>query len=144
MDDAKTKKTWGVYDETGIFMAVCHHGTCLLIADMVQSGERAKYPLVVVSKLMAAFGDGLGSGYDIGCQFQTTLAMSTLRPQAQDLNHTCLVGAFHGHMHRHLCQPSHLTLYVEGLGLEDLETCKCTLSKSNALTSTVQYATTFH
>ncbi|KIK17790.1 hypothetical protein PISMIDRAFT_110687 [Pisolithus microcarpus 441] len=40
MDDAKTRKAWGVYDETGIFIAVCRHGTCLLIADMVQSGER--------------------------------------------------------------------------------------------------------
>lgn len=54
MDDAKTRKAWGVYDETGIFIAVCRHGTCLLIVDMVQSGERAKYPLAVVSKLMTA------------------------------------------------------------------------------------------
>ncbi|KAI6018897.1 hypothetical protein BKA83DRAFT_4464818 [Pisolithus microcarpus] len=144
MDDAKTRKAWGVYDETGIFIAVCRHGTCLLIADMVQSGERAKYPLAVVSKLMTAFGDGLGGGYDIGCRFQTTLARSTLGPQAQVLNHTCLVGAFHGHAHRRLCQLSHLTLYVEGLGLEDLETCERTFSKSNALASTVRYATAFH
>ncbi|KAI6094284.1 hypothetical protein EDD16DRAFT_1699072 [Pisolithus croceorrhizus] len=117
MDDAKTKKTWGVYDKTGIFMAVCHHGTSLLIADMVQSGECAKYLLAVVSKLMAAFGDGLSGGYDIGCQFQTTLVTSTLGPQARDLNHTCLVGAFHGHVHHRLCQLSHLTLYVEGLAI---------------------------
>ncbi|KAI6032301.1 hypothetical protein BKA83DRAFT_4558705 [Pisolithus microcarpus] len=144
MDDAKTRKAWGVYDETGIFIAVCRHGTCLLIADMVQSGERAKYPLAVVSKLMTAFGDGLGGGYDIGCRFQTTLTRSTLGPQAQVLNHTCLVGAFHGHAHRRLCQLSHLTLYVEGLGLEDLETCERTFSKSNALASTVRYATAFH
>ncbi|KAI6023100.1 hypothetical protein BKA83DRAFT_4493227 [Pisolithus microcarpus] len=144
MDDAKTRKAWGVYDETGIFIAVCRHGTCLLIADMVQSGERAKYPLAVVSKLMTAFSDGLGGGYDIGCRFQTTLARSTLGPQAQVLNHTCLVGAFHGHAHRRLCQLSHLTLYVEGLGLEDLETCEHTFSKSNMLASTVRYATAFH
>ncbi|KAI6161089.1 hypothetical protein EDD17DRAFT_1482306 [Pisolithus thermaeus] len=39
MGDAKTKKTWGVYDETGIFMVVCCHGTSLLIADVVQSGK---------------------------------------------------------------------------------------------------------
>ncbi|KAI6014150.1 hypothetical protein BKA83DRAFT_4473883 [Pisolithus microcarpus] len=144
MDDAKTRKAWGVYDETGIFLAVCRHGTCLLIADMVQSGECAKYPLAVVSKLMTAFGDGLGGGYDIGCRFQTTIARSTLGPQAQVLNHTCLVGAFHGHAHRRLCQLSHLALYVEGLGLEDLETCERTFSKSNALASTVRYATAFH
>ncbi|KAI6114544.1 hypothetical protein F5141DRAFT_1188000 [Pisolithus sp. B1] len=106
MDAAKTKKTWGVYDETGIFMVVCCHGTSLLIADMVQSGKHAKYPLVVVSKLMATFSDGLSGGYDIGCQFQTTLVMR--------------------------------------LGLEDLETCECTFSKSNTLTSTLPYATAFH
>jgi len=29
-----------VFDETGIFMAVCCHGFSLVIADMVQSGER--------------------------------------------------------------------------------------------------------
>ncbi|KAH7908461.1 hypothetical protein BJ138DRAFT_1115822 [Hygrophoropsis aurantiaca] len=39
MDDEKTKKMWGVYDETGIFIAVCRHGFSLVIADMVQSGE---------------------------------------------------------------------------------------------------------
>ncbi|KAI6027836.1 hypothetical protein BKA83DRAFT_4471322 [Pisolithus microcarpus] len=144
MDDAKTRKVWGVYDETGIFLAVCRHGTCLLIADMVQSGECTKYPLAVVSKLMTAFGDGLGGGYDIRCRFQTTIARSTLGPQAQVLNHTCLVGAFHGHAHCRLCQLSHLALYMEGLGLEDLETCERTFSKSNALASTVRYATAFH
>jgi hypothetical protein len=39
MDDTKTKKAWGIYDETGVFVAVCRHGFSLLIADMVQSGE---------------------------------------------------------------------------------------------------------
>ena len=39
MDDQKTKKTWGVYNETGIVLAVCRHGFALLMVDMVQSGE---------------------------------------------------------------------------------------------------------
>ncbi|KAG1808365.1 uncharacterized protein BJ212DRAFT_1449024 [Suillus subaureus] len=39
MDDSKTQKAWGIYDEMGIFVAVCCHGFCLLIMDMVQSGE---------------------------------------------------------------------------------------------------------
>ena len=93
---------------------------------------------------MSAFGDHLGGGYDIGCQFQTTLAKSVLGPQVQALNFTSLVGAFHGHAHRQLCQLSHLTLYVDGLGLKDLETCECTFSKSNTLTSTIRYASIFH
>ncbi|KIK40552.1 hypothetical protein CY34DRAFT_24782 [Suillus luteus UH-Slu-Lm8-n1] len=144
MDEEKTKKTWGVYDETGIFIAVCRHGFYLLIADMVQSGERAKYPLAVVAKLLNSFGAGLGGGYDIGCQFKTTLNNSILGPQARTLRHSCLVGAFHGHAHRRICQLDHLAMYVEGLGLEDLETCERMFSKSNALASTIRYASVFH
>ncbi|KAG1789326.1 hypothetical protein EV424DRAFT_1476376 [Suillus variegatus] len=122
MDDAKTKKAWGIYDKTGIFVAVCRHGFMLLVADMVQSGELAKYPLAVVAKLLDVFGKQLGSGYDIGCQFKTTLNNSSLGPLAHSLQHTCLVGAFHGHAHRRLCQLFSLTTYIKGLGLEDLET----------------------
>ncbi|KAG2106846.1 hypothetical protein BD769DRAFT_1630675 [Suillus cothurnatus] len=144
MDDAKTKKAWGIYDETGIFVAVCRHGFSLLVADMVQSGELAKYPLAVVSKLLDVFGRNLGGRYDIGCQFKTTLDNSSLGPLAQSLHHTCLVGAFHGHAHRRLCQLFSLTTYIKGLGLEDLETCERTFSKSNFLVSTLHYASVFH
>ncbi|KAG2029540.1 hypothetical protein BDR03DRAFT_1044137 [Suillus americanus] len=121
MDDAKTKKAWGIYDETGIFVAVCRHGFCLLITDMVQSGELAKYPLAIVAKLLDAFGGGLGGGYDIGCQFRTTLDNSSLGPLVHSLCHTCL-----------------------GLGIEDLETCERTFSKSNALASALWYTSVFH
>ena len=90
------------------------------------------------------FGKDLGGGYDIGCQFKTTLDRSHLGVLACSLNHTCLVGAFHGHAHRHLCQLDHLTTYTKGLGLKDLETCEHTFSKSNALASTIRYASAFH
>ncbi|KIK14851.1 hypothetical protein PISMIDRAFT_16995 [Pisolithus microcarpus 441] len=126
----------------GDFMKL--HGFSLLMADMVQSGELAKYPLAIISKLLEVFGKDLGGGYDIGCQFKTMLDQSPLGPLARSLNHTCLVGAFHGHAHRRLCQLDHLTTYTKGLGLEDLETCERTFSKSNALASTVQYASAFH
>ncbi|KAG1831132.1 hypothetical protein EV424DRAFT_1525877 [Suillus variegatus] len=144
MDTARTNKAWGIYDETGIFVAVCRHGFCLLIADMVQSGELAKYPLAVVAKLLDVFGGNLGGGYDIGCQFKTTLNNSTLGPLARSLNHTCLVGAFHGHAHRRLCQLVSLTTYIKGLGIEDLETCERTFSKSNSLALSLRYASVFH
>ncbi|KAG1719798.1 hypothetical protein EDD22DRAFT_983278 [Suillus occidentalis] len=140
MDDEKMKKSWGVYDETGIFVAVCWHGFCLLIADMVQT----KYPLAVVAKLLNVFGADLGGRYDIGCQFKTTLDNSILGPQACALRHSCLVGAFHGHAHQRICQLDHLATYVKGLGLEDLETCERTFSKSNALALTIRYASVFH
>jgi len=40
MKDSATQKMWSVFDESGVFIAVCQHGFCLLIADMVQSGEQ--------------------------------------------------------------------------------------------------------
>ncbi|KAG2126569.1 uncharacterized protein EDB93DRAFT_1273720 [Suillus bovinus] len=107
MQDDKTKKMWDVFDESGIFLAVCH---------MIQSGEQAKYPLAIVSKLLDVFGRDLGGSYDIGCRFKTTLHQSILGQRARKLNYTSL----------------------------DLEGCERTFSKSNALASSVQYASTFH
>ena len=94
--------------------------------------------------MMNVFGKNLGGGYDIGCQFKTTLDKSSLGPLARSLQHTCLVGAFHGHAHRRLCQLFSLTTYIKGLGLEDLETCERTFSKSNSLASALRYASIFH
>jgi hypothetical protein len=99
---------------------------------------------VVVSKLLEVFGKDLGGGYDIGCRFKTTLSQSVLGQSARELNHTSLVGAFHGHAHNRLCQLDHLTTYVKGIGLEDLEGCERTFSKSNVLASSVHYSSIFH
>ncbi|KAI5999231.1 hypothetical protein EDD15DRAFT_2363309 [Pisolithus albus] len=121
MKDNTMQKMWNVFDESGVFVAVCRHGFCLLVADMVQSGEQSKYALVVTSKLLDAFGSDLGGGYDISCRFKTTLASSVLGEHARSLDYTSLVNAFHGHAHNRLCQLDNLTTYVEGLGLEDLE-----------------------
>ncbi|KAI0058310.1 hypothetical protein BV25DRAFT_1872035 [Artomyces pyxidatus] len=139
-----TKKMWGIFDETGIFIAVCRHGSLLVLADMVRSGELTKYPLAVTEKLLDTFGKDLGGGYDIGCSFATTLARSSIGARAQELNHTSLVGAFHGHAHNRLCQLRYLAVYTEGLGLEDLEGGERIFSKSNPLARSLRYASVFH
>lgn len=144
MKDSTTQKMWDVFDESGVFVAVCRHGFCLVIADMVQSGEQSKYVLAVTSKLLDTFGSDIGGGYNIGCRFKTTLGSSILGERARTLNYTSFVNAFHGHAHNRLCQLDNLTTYVEGLGLEDLEGCKRAFSKSNALTSSTRYASIFH
>ena len=33
------KRTWGVFDERGLFLAACRHGIIVSICDMVKSGE---------------------------------------------------------------------------------------------------------
>ncbi|KAI6028091.1 hypothetical protein EDC04DRAFT_2869158 [Pisolithus marmoratus] len=127
MKEDVTSRMWGIFDEAGIFMAVCRHGFSLVVTDIVQSGEQAKYPLAAVSKLLDAFGEDLAGGYDIG-----------------SLNYTSLVLAFHGYAHRCLCQLRFLARYIDGMGLEDLEGCEHMFSKTNGLASAVHYASAFH
>lgn len=39
MIDELTERMWGIFDETGIFLALCRHGFVLLVVDMIRSGE---------------------------------------------------------------------------------------------------------
>lgn len=39
MSDQLTSKAWSIFDETGVFVAICRHGFVLTIADMVKSGK---------------------------------------------------------------------------------------------------------
>ncbi|KAG6895725.1 hypothetical protein C0992_013014 [Termitomyces sp. T32_za158] len=144
MINEATAKMWGIFDETGVFLALCRHGFSLVIADMVASGELSKYPLAVVSVLLDVFGEDLGGGYDIGCKFKTTVNKSDLGSRAHQLRFQALVGAFHGHAHNRICQLSNLATYVKGMGLEDLEGCERFFSKSNALAPSIRYASVFH
>ncbi|KIK40521.1 hypothetical protein CY34DRAFT_87172 [Suillus luteus UH-Slu-Lm8-n1] len=89
MDNAKTKKAWSIYNETGIFVAIC---------------------IVAFLFLSQTWCRAVSCKYDIGCQFTTTLDSCALGPLAHSLQHTCLVSAFHGHVHRRLCQISHSQL----------------------------------
>ncbi|KAJ7323994.1 hypothetical protein DFH08DRAFT_711539 [Mycena albidolilacea] len=139
-----TSRMWGIFDETGIFLGLCCHGFVLVVADMVRSGELAKYPLAIVEVLLDAFGLKIGGGYDIGCHFGTTLSNSELGDKARKNQFRSLLGSFHGHAHNRLCQLSFLATYVEGMGLEDLEGCERYFSRSNGLAKSVRYASKFH
>ncbi|KAK0493708.1 hypothetical protein EDD18DRAFT_1310535 [Armillaria luteobubalina] len=143
LDDC-TSKMWGVFEETGFFLSLCRHGSVLVGADMVKSGEQVKYPLAVIMRLLQTFGDHLGIGYNIGCKFGGTVHRSPLGELARMKQFCMLVGLFHGHAHNHLCQFQHLGTYVKGLGLEDLETLEHFFSKSNALAGVIRYASRFH
>lgn len=108
---------------------------------------RAKYPLAVIEALLNAFGlniGRLGAGYDVGCDFETTVRNSELGDLARHNRLKCLVGSFHGHAHNRLCQLSFLATYVEGMGLEDLEGCEHFFARSNGLAKSCRYANRFH
>ncbi|KAJ3761727.1 hypothetical protein EV360DRAFT_92860 [Lentinula raphanica] len=144
LSEELTAKMWGVYEETGIFLSLCRHSFVLLVVDMVNSGELAKYPLAILDRLFDVIGEDIGLGYDIGCGFGTTVASSPLGEKAKHLRFVSLVGAFHGHAHSRLCQTSHLCTYIDGVGLEHLEQCEPWFSASNELASTVRHMSTFH
>ncbi|KAJ7232602.1 hypothetical protein B0H12DRAFT_1028948, partial [Mycena haematopus] len=127
-----TSKMWGIFDETGIFLALCRHGFVLVIVDMIRSSELAKYPLAVVRELMDAYGIKTGGGYDVGCHFETTLANSELGDEAREKEFRCL------------CQLCFLALYVEGMGIEDLEGCERFFSRSNGLAKSYRFASRLH
>ncbi|CAE6448799.1 unnamed protein product [Rhizoctonia solani] len=62
------KDTFEILDETGVFTVLCRHGIVLVMADMIKSGKRAKYPLAAFSKIIRSHGKNILIGYDIGCQ----------------------------------------------------------------------------
>ncbi|KAJ7809279.1 hypothetical protein B0H14DRAFT_2379836 [Mycena olivaceomarginata] len=133
-----TARTYGMYDETGIFLALCRHGFMLVIVDMVQSGELTKYSLAVINHLICVLGE-VAVGVVIGCKTgKMVKEHPRLSQLAFDNKFRCLMGSFHGLGHSRLCQVSNLVTFVEGMGLEDCEGCESWFLKSNALVSTTR------
>ena len=139
-----TARMWGIFDETGMFACICHYGFILCVADMVRSGELAKYPLAVVEHLLKTLGEGIGAGYDVGCHFDITLSRTPLAQLAHQSAFVSLVNIFHGHGHNRKCQVKRLPTYVDGMGLEDLEGCERLFAKMNELAGGFRHSSAFH
>ena len=119
---------------------------CTYIWDLLTNvSNRAKYPLVVVNRLIEIFGQDQLTGYDIGCVFDKTANSGALTgPQVRQAGHSFVCGSFHGHAHHHLCQLDWHPLYREGCGLEDFEGCEQMFYESNALARKTCYGSKFH
>ncbi|KAL7283898.1 hypothetical protein ACG7TL_001170 [Trametes sanguinea] len=137
------KRMWGIFDETGIFASACRHGLILWIADMVRSGEQAKYALATVAKSQNTLGARLMIAYDIGCDFSETVANSSLGPDALALGTRFCVNAFHGYSHSYNCQVVFHLNVILGMGLEDLEVLERIFSGSNQLAPIIRYASRY-
>ncbi|KAG1794530.1 uncharacterized protein HD556DRAFT_1442718 [Suillus plorans] len=55
-----------------------------------------------------------------------------------------VVNAFHSFSHDRRCQLQNHPLYLNGLGLEDLETCECIFASSNSAAVLIRHASYFH
>ncbi|KAG6372115.1 hypothetical protein JVT61DRAFT_8829 [Boletus reticuloceps] len=138
------KKTFSVFKESGIFIATCRHRFVLLACDMIKSGELAKYPLTIMSRLLSVYGPNGACAYDIGCAFASTINNSSLAAKVQELNLRFMVGAFHGHAHNRLCQLNWHPMYIEGTGNTEGEGCEHVFSASNELARGTRHASRFH
>ncbi|KAI1782950.1 hypothetical protein LXA43DRAFT_904545, partial [Ganoderma leucocontextum] len=138
------KRTWDIFEEMGIFASACRHAITLWIADMVRSGELAKYPLAIVAKALEVFDDRWLCGFDIGCSFQGTVAHSPkLAQKFKDSGSRICVNAFHGYSHSYLCQQHHHPNIIVGMGLEDFETMEHIFSLSNQLAGVIRYTSAY-
>ncbi|KAH9829418.1 uncharacterized protein C8Q71DRAFT_799693 [Rhodofomes roseus] len=137
------KKMWGIFDETGIFASACQHGFILWLADMVRSGELAKYPLAITAKGLETFDGSVLHAYDIGCSFGITIANSRLGPEFERQQNRSCVNAFHGYTHNYACQCENHPNVIEGMGLQDMETLERIFSASNHLASITRYASPY-
>ncbi|KAH7870139.1 uncharacterized protein C8R40DRAFT_1163288 [Lentinula edodes] len=155
--DKNTGKSWAKFDENGIFLLICRHGLVLSLADMVKSGEKAKYSLASMHHFLEAerqyrISNGedappkgkLCFAYDIGCTNSKTVHRSPLAPLANYMGYLPAVGTMHGYAHERACQLNFLLLYQTGAGLEDGETSEQYFSKSNSLASATRHASIFH
>ncbi|KAH0833455.1 hypothetical protein J3R83DRAFT_12574 [Lanmaoa asiatica] len=138
------KKSWGIFDETGIFACACRHGMIVWIVDMIRSGELFKYPLSIVSRAVDVLGPRLLIGYDIGCKLATTIASSPIGAKFEESKSRMCVDAFHGYTHNYTCQDRNHPNVIEGAGLEDLSTMERIFSASNQLAPVIRYATAYN
>ncbi|KAG2089874.1 uncharacterized protein F5147DRAFT_780519 [Suillus discolor] len=116
----------------------------MLSEDEDEDKDNAKYALATTSKILDVYSSNGATGYNIGCSYSKTVAASSISTKASAKHHRFLVNTFHGHTHNHQCQIQYHLLYQEGLGIEDLETCKRIFSASNAVAPVICHASYFH
>ncbi|RDX50672.1 hypothetical protein OH76DRAFT_1455223 [Lentinus brumalis] len=139
----EVKKMWGMFDETGIFLCACRHAMVLWVADMVRSGELAKYALAMTSRVNEKIKGKKMFGYDIGCAFEDTVLHSILRDLFLASGSRFCVPAFHGYSHSYRCQCHYHPNAIQGVGLEDFETAERIFARSNELASVVRGASVY-
>ncbi|QRW15389.1 hypothetical protein RhiLY_14388 [Ceratobasidium sp. AG-Ba] len=143
--DDQRGKPLVVFDETGIFVVLCRHGTIVLAEDMRKSGELSKYGLAALDTLVRIFGDDILIGYDIGCTFRGTALRSPLvGPLVREHRTRFVTGSFHGYAHERKCQLSNHPLHTEGAGLESFEQNEQLFASTNTAAHPTRHSSPFH
>ncbi|KAI7942193.1 hypothetical protein MJO28_012220 [Puccinia striiformis f. sp. tritici] len=91
-DDVRTGKTWKECDNTGLFGMACRHNQILQLINIVQSGEKAHFPMTMINKLIEDTKEGegyskkLGFLYDIGCNIEKGIIRRNQFPEHLEFN----------------------------------------------------------
>ncbi|EIW84255.1 hypothetical protein CONPUDRAFT_49671 [Coniophora puteana RWD-64-598 SS2] len=141
--DAK-KRSWGIFEETGIFASACRHGLIIYIIDMLRSGELFKYPLATVSKALDVLGGRLLVAYDIGCKLSGTIRHSSLASRFVSSGSRMCVDAFHGYAHEYSCQDAFHPTGITGAGLDDFGVMERIFSCSNEVAPVTRHASAYN
>jgi hypothetical protein len=115
-----------------------------VIFNLTEHHVRAKYGLAAINWILDICGKDKALGYDIGCSSRKTVAASSIAAKAHANNLVIAVNAFHGYAHNRQCQLVNHPLYLNGFGIEDLETCEWIFSSSNSVASLIRHASYFH
>jgi len=161
MKDDITKRMWAIFDETGVFLALCRHGFALVIATWSRVGNCKSLfnPFCVLCltfvlpernilllwwKKCWMYLEGIlvvVLTLGVGLRQHSTTAHWALVLASSTTRHWLALFTVMPIDVSAIASPGYVH---KGLGLEDLEGCERAFSKSNSLAAPLWYASVFH
>ncbi|KAH9448587.1 hypothetical protein Pst134EA_027896 [Puccinia striiformis f. sp. tritici] len=150
-DDVRNGKTWKACDETGLFGMACRHDQILQLINIVQSGEKAHFPMTMIKKLIEHTKEGEGYNkklaflYDIGCNIEKGIIRRNQFPEHLESNLLSFgTSVFHAYVHQWSCQLRYNPRLNDGWGMSDGEGMERIWSFLSPLIRPLRYATKNH
>ncbi|KAH9472605.1 hypothetical protein Pst134EA_003212 [Puccinia striiformis f. sp. tritici] len=150
-DDVRTGKTWKECDDTGLFGMACRHDQILQLINIVQSGEKAHFPMTMINKLIEdtkegeAYSKKLGFLYDIGCNIEKGIIRRNQFPEHLEFNLLRFgTSVFHAYVHQWSCQLRYNPRLNDGWGMSDGEGMERIWAFLSPLVRQLRYATKNH
>ncbi|KAI8136608.1 hypothetical protein BJV82DRAFT_639185 [Fennellomyces sp. T-0311] len=114
-----TNKKIPKFFKNGVVGCTCaRHTIPLQFTNMIESGEKFKYPLAVIEAFKKQYGnDDINVMYDIACRFKP--ALKSTFPELN--NSKVAVSVFHAYAHTMSCQVQYHPRYQKGMALTDGE-----------------------
>ncbi|EFP88713.2 uncharacterized protein PGTG_14679 [Puccinia graminis f. sp. tritici CRL 75-36-700-3] len=150
-NDIQGASTWAACDDTGIFGLACRHDQLLQMINIVQSGEKAYYPMTMIKHLLSKTDtDGndpkkIGFLYDIGCNIEKGIIRRNQFALERNNNQLMFgTSVFHSYVHEWSCQLRYNPRLNVGWGFSDGEGLERIWAYLSPLISQLRYSTKNH